>query len=42
MLSDLLDESLVRLNVEASDWEDAIRKAAQPLPLAAQAAEVTK
>lgn len=31
MLSDLLDESLVRLNVEASDWEDAIRKAAQPL-----------
>lgn len=31
MLSDLLDESLVQLNVEASDWEDAIRKAAQPL-----------
>lgn len=31
MLSDLLDESLVRLNVEASDWEDAVRKAAQPL-----------
>lgn len=31
MLSDLLDESLVRLDVEASDWEDAIRKAAQPL-----------
>ncbi len=31
MLSDLLDESLVQLNVEASDWEDAVRKAAQPL-----------
>lgn len=31
LLSDLLDESLVLLNVEANDWEDAIRKAAQPL-----------
>ena len=31
MLSDLLDESLVQLNVEASDWEDAIRKATAPL-----------
>ncbi|MDY4534445.1 PTS sugar transporter subunit IIA [Tractidigestivibacter sp.] len=31
MLSDLLDESLVRLGVEASDWEDAIRKATAPL-----------
>lgn len=31
MLSDLLDESLVRLNVEATDWQDAIRKSAQPL-----------
>lgn len=31
MLSDLLDVSLVQLNVEASNWEDAIRKAAQPL-----------
>ena len=31
MLSDLLDESLVALNVEASDWEDAIRKSAQLL-----------
>ena len=31
MLSDLLDESLVRLNVEASDWGDAIRKATAPL-----------
>lgn len=31
MLSDLLDESLVLLDVEASDWEDAIRRAAQPL-----------
>lgn len=31
MLGDLLDESLVQLNVEAKDWEDAIRKAAAPL-----------
>lgn len=31
LLSDLLDESLVALNVEASDWEDAIRKSAQLL-----------
>ena len=31
MLSDLLDESLVQLNVEATDWQDAIRKAAQPM-----------
>lgn len=31
MLSDLLDEGLIRLGVEASDWEDAVRKAAQPL-----------
>ncbi|QOY60782.1 PTS sugar transporter subunit IIA [Thermophilibacter immobilis] len=31
MLSDLLDKSLVRLNVEATDWQDAIRKSAQPL-----------
>ena len=31
MLSDLLDEGLIRLGVEAADWEDAVRKAAQPL-----------
>jgi PTS system ascorbate-specific IIA component len=31
MLSDLMDEKLIRLGVEASDWEDAVRKAAQPL-----------
>lgn len=31
MLSDLLDESLVLLNVEAADWQDAVRKGAQPL-----------
>ena len=31
MLSDLLDESLVLLDVEATDWQDAVRKAAQPL-----------
>lgn len=31
MLSDLLSEELVLLDVEASDWEDAIRKGAQPL-----------
>lgn len=31
MLSDLLDESLVLLDVEATDWQDAIRKGAQPL-----------
>ena len=31
MLSDLLTEDLVQLNVVASNWEDAIRKSAQPL-----------
>ena len=31
MLSDLLDEGLIRLGVEAADWEDAVRKATQPL-----------
>ena len=31
MLSDLLDETLVQLNLEASDWQDAIRKSAQPM-----------
>lgn len=31
MLSELTSEALVNLNIEASDWQDAIRKAAQPL-----------
>ena len=31
VLSDLLTEDLVQLNVVASNWEDAIRKSAQPL-----------
>lgn len=31
MLKDLLNEELILLNINASDWEDAIRKAAQPL-----------
>lgn len=31
MLKDLLNEELILLNIDASDWEDAIRKAAQPL-----------
>ena len=31
MLSDLLGEELIQLDVEASDWEDAVRKASQPL-----------
>ena len=31
MLSDLLDPSLVQLNVEAADWKDAIYKATQPM-----------
>jgi len=31
LLKDLLNEELILLNIDASDWEDAIRKAAQPL-----------
>lgn len=31
MLSDFVDESLISLKLEASDWEDAIRKSAAPL-----------
>lgn len=31
MLKDLLSEDLILLNINASDWEDAIKKAAQPL-----------
>lgn len=28
MLKDLTSENLIRLNIEATDWEDAVRKAA--------------
>lgn len=31
MLSELTNEKLVKLNIEASDWQDAVRKAAAPL-----------
>lgn len=31
MLKHLMDESLIKLRIEATDWEDAIRQAAQPL-----------
>ena len=31
MLKDLTNERLIRLNIEAADWEEAIRKSAQPL-----------
>lgn len=31
MLMDLTSEKLVRLNIEAENWEDAIRKSAAPL-----------
>ena len=31
MLSELLDEGLIQLGVEATDWEDAVRKSAHPL-----------
>lgn len=31
MLKDLTDEKLIRLNIQADNWEDAVRKAAQPL-----------
>jgi len=31
MLKDLTSEALVRLNIEAKDWEDAIRQAADAL-----------
>lgn len=31
MLRDLTSEKLIKLQIEASDWEDAIRQAAQPL-----------
>lgn len=31
MLKDLTSENLIKLNIEATEWEDAVRKAAQPL-----------
>ena len=31
MLKDLTNEKLIRLNIDAKDWEDAVRKSAQPL-----------
>lgn len=31
MLKDLTAKNLIKLNIEAENWEDAIRKAAQPL-----------
>jgi PTS system ascorbate-specific IIA component len=31
MLKDLTNEKLMRLKIEAKDWEDAIRQSAQPL-----------
>lgn len=31
MLKEMTDETLIRLNIEADDWQDAIRKAAAPL-----------
>lgn len=39
MLKDLVSEQLVRLQIEAADWEDAVRKAAQPLVDANKATE---
>jgi len=31
LLKDLTNEKLIRLNIDAKDWEDAIRQSAQPL-----------
>lgn len=31
MLKDMTNEKLIKLDIQATDWEDAIRKAAQPL-----------
>lgn len=31
MLKDLTNEKLIRLQIQAKDWEDAVRKSAQPL-----------
>lgn len=31
MLKDVVSEKLIKLNIEAKDWEDAVRQAAQPL-----------
>ena len=31
LLNEMTDASLIRLNIEADDWQDAVRKAAAPL-----------
>ncbi|MCF0148801.1 MAG: PTS sugar transporter subunit IIA [Clostridium sp.] len=31
MLKDITNEKLMKLNIEAKDWEDAVRQSAQPL-----------
>lgn len=31
LLNEMTDVSLIRLNIEADDWQDAVRKAAAPL-----------
>jgi cysteinyl-tRNA synthetase len=31
MLSKIINENLIRLNISANDWEDAVRKAASAL-----------
>lgn len=31
MLKDLTNEKLIKLHIQAKDWEDAVRKSAQPL-----------
>lgn len=31
MLSDMISEKLIRIDVEAADWKEAIRESAQPL-----------
>ena len=31
MLKDMVSEKLIRLQIEADNWEDAVRQAAQPL-----------
>lgn len=31
MLNGLINENLIRLGIEASDWQEAVRKSAQPL-----------
>ncbi|WP_125588994.1 PTS sugar transporter subunit IIA [Companilactobacillus jidongensis] len=31
MIEKIIQEDLIKLNIEASDWKDAVRKSAQPL-----------